>query len=64
MTNAEVIQRLRGCKGQIAKIAREAGVQEKNLRNLYAGRTRSPRPEMLDAVREWFQRNPEQGGAQ
>lgn len=58
MSNAEVIQKLRGCKGLIAKIAREAGVKEKNLRNLYAGRTTHPRPETLDAVREWFEKNP------
>jgi hypothetical protein len=54
MTNAEVISKLRGCKGQIARIAREAQVSEKNLRNLYAGRTSSTRPETLDAVRAWF----------
>ncbi len=57
MTNAEVIQRLRGTNGLIAKIAREAGVSEKNLRNLFKGRTSHPRPEMLDAVRDWFLKN-------
>lgn len=57
MTNAEVIQRLRDSKGLIAKIAREAQVSEKNLRNLYAGRTNTTRPEALDAIRDWFQRN-------
>lgn len=60
MTNAEVIQKLRDSKGLIARIAREAQVPEKNLRNLYAGRTQTTRPETLDAVRDWFQRNPPQ----
>ena len=60
MTNAEVIQKLRDSKGLIARIARETGVREKNLRNLYAGRTSTTAPEALDSLREWFQRNPPQ----
>ena len=57
LSNAEVIQKLRDSKGLVARIAREAGVREKNLRNLYAGRTSTTSPETLDAIREWFQRN-------
>lgn len=59
MTNAEVISKLRGTKNLIARIAREAGVKENSLRNLYKERTSHPRPEMLDAVREWFLKNPQ-----
>lgn len=56
MTNAEVIQRLRNCSDSMADLARAAKVNAKNLRNLRSGAVNNPRPEMLDALRDYFQR--------
>lgn len=62
MTNADIISRVRSTKGLglIAEIARGSGVPEKTLQKIYYGDTTNPRMETLDALREWFERQPKQ----
>jgi K+-transporting ATPase c subunit len=57
VTSEEIISRLRDAKGQVGRIAREAGLPYGTVRKLVTDETKDPRTSTLDALRRYFQQS-------